>query len=119
MRKMPSMTGYNFGDILLVPFPFTDQTTTKKRPAVVVSSQAYHQDKPDLLLMAVTSQVSSTRSVGEVPIADWQGAGLIKPSVIKPVITTLEKRLVIRTLGRLNAQDRHALSKTFPTILGE
>ncbi len=34
------MTGYKFGDILLVPFPFTDQSTTKKRPAVVVSSSA-------------------------------------------------------------------------------
>jgi mRNA interferase MazF len=32
------MTGYNFGDVLLVPFPFTDQTDTKQRPAVVISS---------------------------------------------------------------------------------
>jgi len=34
------MTGYEFGGILLVPFPFTDHSTTKKRPAVVVSSAA-------------------------------------------------------------------------------
>ncbi len=34
------MTGYEFGDVLLVPFPFADQTTTKRRPAVVVSSEA-------------------------------------------------------------------------------
>jgi mRNA interferase MazF len=34
---MPSTTAYKFGDVVLVPFPFTDQTATKKRPAVVVS----------------------------------------------------------------------------------
>ncbi len=40
------MTGYEFGDVVLVPFPFTDQTTTKKRPAVVVSSLSYHEHRP-------------------------------------------------------------------------
>ncbi len=33
---MPTMTGYNFGDLILVPFPFTDQSATKRRPAVIV-----------------------------------------------------------------------------------
>ena len=37
------MTDYNFGDIVLVPFPFTDQSTVKKRPAVIVSSDAYNR----------------------------------------------------------------------------
>ena len=35
------MTGYDFGDVILVPFPFTDQSTSKRRPGVVVSSDAY------------------------------------------------------------------------------
>ncbi len=52
---MPNTTTYNFGDIILVLFPFTDQTTSKKRPAVVVSSDAYNNDRPDIILMAVTS----------------------------------------------------------------
>jgi mRNA-degrading endonuclease toxin of MazEF toxin-antitoxin module len=60
------MTGYEFGDIVLVPFPFTDQSTTKRRPAVVISSLAYHRDRPDLIIMAVTSQRPTSGSVGEV-----------------------------------------------------
>jgi mRNA interferase MazF len=36
------MTGYEFGNLILVPFPFTDLSAAKKRPAVVVSSPAYH-----------------------------------------------------------------------------
>ena len=54
---MPNTTGYEFGDVLLVPFPFTDQRTTKRRPAVVVSSGAYHRERLDLIILAVTSQV--------------------------------------------------------------
>jgi mRNA interferase MazF len=41
------MTACEFGDVVLVPFPFTDQTATKKRPAVVVSSIAYNRKRPE------------------------------------------------------------------------
>lgn len=51
------MTNYNFSEVVLVPFPFTDQTATKKRPAVVVSSNFYNVSLPDVVLMAVISQV--------------------------------------------------------------
>ena len=41
---MPSMTAYNFGDVILVPFPFTDQSQAKQRPAVVVHPDGFlHQ----------------------------------------------------------------------------
>lgn len=53
---MQSMTRYKFGDVVLVPFPFTDQRVIKKRPAVIISSECYQNSHPDLILMAVTSQ---------------------------------------------------------------
>ena len=59
----PSMTNYEFGDGVLVPFPFTDQTTSKKRPAVVVSSSVYHEERPDLIIMAITSQLKASPTV--------------------------------------------------------
>jgi mRNA interferase MazF len=43
---MPNTTIFEFGDVVLVPFPFTDQSTTKKRPAVIVGSEAYHRQRP-------------------------------------------------------------------------
>ena len=73
------MTPFEFGDIVLVPFPFTNQSQTKKRPAVVISSKAYNSERPDLVIMAVTSQIKSTAIIGEVIVQDWQAAGLIKP----------------------------------------
>ena len=63
---MPSMTLFEFGDIILVPFPFTDQSTIKKRPAVVISSVDYNAERPDLIIMAVTSQIKPTTIIGEV-----------------------------------------------------
>jgi len=115
---MPITTGCEFGDVVLVPFPFTDQTTTKKRP-VVVSSDAYHRDRPDVILMAITSQVRSAAGVGEITVQRWKEAGLLKPSVLKPLLATVEKGLLIRKLGKLEEQDRDALRSTLKTILGE
>ncbi len=115
---MLSMTSYKFGDVILVPFPFTDQTTNKKRPGVVISSDAYHSQYADIIVMAITSHSRSTSVVGEVIITDWQEAGLLKPSVIKPVVTTLERKLVIRKLGELKEDDRQALQNALPEIFG-
>ncbi len=113
------MTESEFGDVVLVPFPFTDQTTTKKRPAVVVSSAAYQAERPDLIILAITSRSRSTITVGEVPVAQWQDAGLLKPSVFKPLLTTIEKGLVLQKLGRLADPDREQLRQILRNILGE
>ncbi len=50
-----------FGDIVLVPFPFSDQTAIKRRPAVVISSPAYNLARPDVVIMAITSQLRPHR----------------------------------------------------------
>ena len=113
------MTTYSFGDIVLVPFPFTDQSTTKKRPAVVVSSDVYNQKRLDIIIMAVTSQMNSAAYFGDIVISEWQPAGLLKPSVIKPIVATVEKGLVLKKLGRLNERDRGSLRVAFRNIIGE
>ena len=114
---MQNMTTYNFGDVLLVPFPFTDQTTTKKRPTIVISSDSYNQSKLDILLIAVTSQVKIPLQFGEILITEWSNAGLLKTSVIKPIITTLEKQLVIKKLGKLEASDIQTLQSSLQQII--
>jgi mRNA interferase MazF len=113
----PNMTAYSSGDVVLVPFPFADQTGSKKRPAVVVSSTAYHRGRPDLILMAVTSQVLHSGRIGEIQVSGWKEAGLLKPSVLKPVLFTVDRALVIRRLGRLKEADRQTLRQVLVTIL--
>jgi len=115
---MPSTTSFKFGDIVLVTFPFTDQVRSKKRPALVVSSDAYNQHRADVILMAVTSQVRRTPGFGDVVVQNWQAAGLLKPSAIKPVIFTAEKRIILKRLGRLKAKDERAAREVIATLIG-
>ena len=99
IQTMLNTTVYSFGDVVLVPFPFTDQTATKRRPAVVVSSDKYNQARPDLILMAITGHLSGYPRIGEVVVSDWKEAGLLKTSTIKPIITTVEKNLIVPKVG--------------------
>ena len=112
------MTSYSFGEVLLVPFPFTNQATTKKRPTVVISSNAYNQEKPDLILLAITSQIRQPLPLGECLISDWAEAGLLKPSVMKPIVTSLEKTLVLKSLGHLQTVDKQGLESILQQIIG-
>ncbi len=108
---------FEFGQVVLVPFPFTSQTASKQRPAVVVCSRAYAIERPDIVLMAITSQLRPTPSFGETWLRYWQSAGLLKPSAIKPVIATLEQRLVIKTLGVLHGEDQADLRQTIRQMI--
>lgn len=100
---------FEFGDVVLVPFPFTNQIASKKRPAVIVSNRTYNAAKPDVVVMAVTSQLRVSAALGEVWVQDWKAAGLLKPSAIKAVFATLEQSLIMRQLGSLALVDRAAL----------
>ena len=60
---MPSTTRYRRGDIVLVPFPFTDLSSTKKRPALVVSPDKFNEHAQDVVLVAITSQPSDSHVV--------------------------------------------------------
>ena len=78
---MPPTTSYSFGDIVLVSFPFTDQSATKKRPAVIISSPAYNDARPDLIIMALTSQMRSERpeclgGMSLFGVPDWMNVGI-------------------------------------------
>ena len=99
------MTVYDRGDVVLVPFPFSNQTITKKRPSVIVSSNVYNNTSSDIVIMAITGKTDKTFTIGECLIEDWQSAGLLKPSSIKPAISTIEQRLVLRKLGKLSPKD--------------
>ncbi|MHB8844706.1 MAG: type II toxin-antitoxin system PemK/MazF family toxin [Nitrospirota bacterium] len=112
------MTSYERGDIVLVPFPFSNQSATKKRPAVVVSSAPYNATSQDLVILAVTSKVVNTTGIGECLVKDWKHAGLLKPSAIKPALSTIDRTLIYRKLGALSRPDLSAMDKALRALLG-
>ena len=72
-----------------------------------------------LIIMAVTSRAARSATANEVVVTAWQQAGLLKASVVKPVIATIEKQLVRRKLGRLAKEDRQQLQNALRHLLGE
>lgn len=107
-----------FGDVVLIPFPFTDQSGIKKRPAVIVSSSGYNTDRRDVVIMAITSQIRQQPGFGEALVLDWQAAGLIKPSVLQPVFATIEQSLIVRTMGVLSHADQRAVRDILARVIG-
>ena len=107
---------FSRGDVILVPFPFSDLSTTKVRPAVVVSSEAYGANLPDLLLAAITSRVNRPGPF-ELHFTDWAEAGLRFPSALKPVIATIDPGRVVHIVGRLSERDLEAVDATLRTAL--
>lgn len=95
------MTTYSPGDIVLCPFPFTDLTDVKRRPALVVSSEEYNAAMGDVVLAPITSNLSAPPVPGDHRIQDWGESGLIGPSVVRAKLTTIDSNLFVRTLGRL------------------
>ena len=118
MTPTPFTMRFDFGDVVLVPFPFTNQAGVKQRPAVVVSSAEYADARPDIVIMAITSQVRPVLGHADYVIADWQGAGLLKASLVKPVLATIEQSLVRRVLGRLADADSDGLRGMLRFVLG-
>jgi mRNA interferase MazF len=89
-------------DIVLLPIPFTDLSSSKVRPAIVVG----HGRWPgDLFVVPVTSQMANA----DLLISQWSEAGLNVPSGIKGQICTVEVKLVRKVVGRIADQDREAL----------
>ncbi len=76
-------------DVVLLPIPFTDLTTRKVRPAVVVGAT----DR-DLFLVPISSQLSNT----DLAVRDWRSAGLNVACGFKAQIATVEQRLVLKVV---------------------
>lgn len=109
---------YEFGDIVLVAFPFTDQSATKQRPAAIISKRSYNDARADIIIMAITSRLRDGTDFADVRLQEWQPAGLLKPSSIKPIIATLEQKLIRKQLGVLAINDQNALRDVLRTIIG-
>ena len=100
-----------WGDLLLLAFPFASGPITKQRPALVLLDTG----DEDVLVARVTAQPYSTPF--DVAISNWEAAGLIAPSTVRlPKIATVEKRLVKRKLGSLQERDRSAAWAAFRRI---
>lgn len=112
------MITYKKWDIILVPFPFTNLKTVKKRPALVISPEEYNAG-PDLIILFITSNLSSFGKPGDHKIVEWNKSRLPKPSMVRMKFATIEKSIIIKKLGEILKTDQLAINnnlKDFFTI---
>ncbi len=94
------MPGFEPGEVVKVPFPYTDKATRQRRPALVVASGPLEQNHGLVWVLMITS-AENRPWPGDVPIAALAKAGLPAPSVVRTAkIATIERRDA-EPLGRL------------------
>jgi mRNA interferase MazF len=80
-----------------------------------MSGEVHNRTHPDVILAAITSQIRHTPD--EVSVVDWQDAGLLKPSVVEPILSSFDLRLVRRQLGTLSRSDLARVRALFARVL--
>ncbi len=102
------MPSYSKPETVLVRYPFSDLTSAKVRPAVVVNAAHVSQD---LFVVALTSKTSSLLA-GEFVLAEWKKAGLNVETAVKRGIYTIKETLVKKRVGKLDDTDAEQLEKS-------
>lgn len=98
-------------DIVLLPIPFSDPTSHKVRPAIVIG---HAPDPRDLFVVPITSRLQQAT----FPLRDWKACGLNVASAVKGQLATVESRLIRRVTGRLGKADAVNLERHLRTWLG-
>ena len=99
------MSRYRRGDVVLVPFPFADLSSRKQRPAVVVSGELYHYTEPDIIVAAMTSSIRQPVAPTDYVLRGWERGGLLRSSLVKASLATIEPQLVRYRIGQVTNAD--------------
>ncbi len=111
------MASFSRGDVIKVPFPYTDSPTRQSRPALVVSMGGI-EDAHGLLWVVMITSAANRGWPGDVPVVNHAAAGLPAPSVIRTAkIATIEAPDATK-LGRIPAALFRKVSKRMAQELG-
>ncbi len=90
------------GDIVLIPFPFTDLSATKKRPALIISNESFNKER-NLILIAISTKIGMIKHSKPINQSNLQEGKLNKPSFLRFHNMFIgEKRLIIKKIAKIN-----------------
>jgi mRNA interferase MazF len=108
------MPSYSKHDVILIRYPFSDLSSSKVRPAVIVSTSHPSQD---IFITPLTSK-TVTLLAGEFVLSEWAAAGLNVATAVKRGVYTLHENLVIKVIGQLIKVDTDQLEQSLRGWLG-
>ena len=98
------------GDIVLIPIPFTDLSSRKLRPVIVISNDEYHRSTRDMVVVAMTSNPAPAPYSLTVTSSDLTRGRLRRPSMVRvDKIFTLAQGLTVKNFGRVNDGALHRI----------
>lgn len=107
-------------DILLIPIPFTDLSSYKQRPVIVISNDAYNRSTTDMIVVAITSNPTLSPYSFTITSSDLQLGMLKRPSTVRAdKIYTLSQSLIRRTFGRVNTKAFDLISSFLHKLTSE
>jgi mRNA interferase MazF len=109
------MTTCNTGSIVLLRFPFTDLTSTKRRPVLVINPIEFSIQYGDIVVLPLSGQPQQQGA----ELIRWREAGLLKRTWLKPLIATVAESLVERHLGRLHVDDEDKVASVLGILIAE
>jgi mRNA interferase MazF len=108
---------YKVFDVVVVPFPFTDQNTDKRRPALVLSDHSNFNDETQHCVMAMITSAKNPDWPLDAKIGSIKKAGLPAPSKVRMKLFTLDSRLIIKKIGGLSAKDQETVQASLKKLL--
>ena len=111
------MVTYKLFDVVVVPFPFTDQHTEKRRPALVLSDQDNFNDLTQTCVLAMITSAKNPDWPLDARIGSLKKAGLPAPSKVRMKLFTLDTRLIIKKTGGLASKDQKAVKDSLQKLM--
>ncbi len=108
------MTPFKSGTVVLVRFPFTDLSSAKKRPAVIISPDSYSHRYGDVVIIPLTSV---NQNDDQLYVSCWEESNLVKPTWVKPLLATISTSLIDRELGQLGKEDASCVHTALQKML--
>jgi mRNA interferase MazF len=106
------------GTIVVLPFPYADRLAEKRRPTLVVSSQAFAR-RHGILWVAMITSAENAGWPDDVKIADPVRSGLRAPSVIRPAkLATIDIDRALQTLGVISEREFASVREAITRSLG-
>lgn len=102
-------------DIILLPFPFSDQSGRKVRPSIIISNNEFNKKSEDLLVVGVTTNISKDEYTRILKNEDLEEGKLLTRCCIKVEnILKIDKELIIKKIGKI---DTKTLKEIISTLL--
>ena len=105
------------GDVVILDTPFPDDTGSKRRPGVIVSTEEFHRGRREVLIASLTGNVAR-RLVGKYILLDWALAGLDRSSATSGQMETAARSRISRRIGSVSGRDMAGITESLKEIFG-